>query len=126
MPNGSDRPPLKTTSLLAGTTLRRRKIGTRRHTRSLHGPLAARGTSKFSWCRRLLAGPAVRANNSELRAARHTELAHDLPHMNFDGTFPHPAGAQWPCSCRLDSGVRGPPASSLLDCDFWLRLPNLF
>src|SRR5262249_2900162 len=21
-----------------------------------------------------------------------------------------PAGAQWPCSCRLDSGVRGPPA----------------
>src|SRR5262249_61363141 len=58
--------------------------------------------------------------------ARHTELAHDLPHMNFDGTFPHPAGAQWPCSCRLDSGVRGPPAASLLDCDFWLRLPNLF
>src|SRR5262245_50891384 len=91
MPNGSDRPPLKTTSLLAGTTLRRRKIGTRRHTRSLHGPLAARGTSKFSWCRRLLAGPAVRANNSDLSAARHTELAHDLPHMNFDGTFPHPS-----------------------------------
>src|SRR5262245_6469211 len=91
MPNGSDRPPLKTTSIVAGTTLHRRKIGTRRHTRSLHGPLAARGTSKFSWCRRLLAGPAVRANNSELRAARHTELAHDLPHMNFDGTFPHPS-----------------------------------
>jgi hypothetical protein len=41
MPNGSDRPPLETTSLLAGTTLRRRKkIGTRRHTRSC--PLAAR------------------------------------------------------------------------------------
>jgi hypothetical protein len=35
MPNGSDRPPLETISLLAGTTLRRRKIGTRRHTRSL-------------------------------------------------------------------------------------------
>src|SRR5262249_31162884 len=78
IPNGSDRPPRKTTSLLAGTTLRRRKIGTRRHTRSLHGPLAARGTSKFSWCRRLLAGPAVRANNSDLRAVRHAELAHDL------------------------------------------------
>src|SRR5262245_4186780 len=90
MPNGSDRPPLKTTSLLAGTTLRRRKFSTRRHTRSLHGPLAARGTSKFSWCRRLLVGPAVRANNSELRAVRHTELVHDLPHMSFDGTFPHP------------------------------------
>src|SRR5262245_51143569 len=29
------------------------KFSTRRHTRSLHGPLAARGTSKFSWCRRL-------------------------------------------------------------------------
>ena len=43
MPNGSDRPPLETPSLLAGTTLHRRKIGTRRHTRSLHGPLAARG-----------------------------------------------------------------------------------
>jgi pimeloyl-ACP methyl ester carboxylesterase len=86
---GSDRPPLKTTSLLAGTTLRRRKIGTRRHTRSLHGPLAARGTSKFSWCRRLLAGPAVRANNSDLRAVRHAELAHDLPNMKFDGTFTH-------------------------------------
>ena len=89
MPNGSDRPPLKTTSLLAGTTLRRRKIGTRPHTRSLHGPLAARGTSKFSWCRRLLAGPAVRANNSDLRAVRHAELAHDLPNMKFDGTFTH-------------------------------------
>src|SRR5262249_54898992 len=89
MPNGSDRPPLKTTSLLAGTTLRRRKNGTRRHTRSSHGPLAARGTSKFSWCRRLLAGPAVRANNSDLRAVRHAELAHDLPNMKFDGTFTH-------------------------------------
>ena len=40
---GSDRPPLKTTSLLAGTTLRRRKIGTRPHTRSLHGPLPPGG-----------------------------------------------------------------------------------
>ena len=89
MPNGSDRPPLKTTSLLAGTTLRRRKIGTRRHTRSLHGPLPPGGTSKFSWCRRLLAEPAVRANNSDLRAVRHAELAHDLPNMKFDGTFTH-------------------------------------
>src|SRR5215510_10161020 len=65
------------------------KFSTRRHTRSLHGPLAARGTSKFSWCRRLLVGPAVRANNSELRAVRHTELVHDLPNMKFDGTFTH-------------------------------------
>ena len=38
-----DRSPFETTSLLAGTTRRRRKIGTRRHTRSLHGPLAAWG-----------------------------------------------------------------------------------
>src|SRR5262249_4379606 len=52
-------------------------------------PPAARGTSRFSWCRRLLAGPAVRANNSDLRAVRHAELAHDLPNMKFDGTFTH-------------------------------------
>src|SRR5262249_7174113 len=57
--------------------------------RSLHGRLAGWGTSKFSWCRRLLAGPAVRANNSDLRAVRHAELAHDLPNMKFDGTFTH-------------------------------------
>jgi hypothetical protein len=71
------------------------KFGTRRHTRSLHGPLAARGTSKFSWCRRLLVGPAVRANNSDPRAVLHAELAHDLPHMNFDGTFAHPQLARY-------------------------------
>jgi hypothetical protein len=53
------------------------------------------GTSKFSWWRRLLAGPAVRANNSDLRAVRHTELAHDLPDMNFDGTFTHPQPARY-------------------------------
>jgi hypothetical protein len=36
-------------------------------------------------------GWPVRTNNGELRAVRHTELAHDLPHMNF---FPHPQPAR--------------------------------
>src|SRR5215510_5322923 len=88
MPNGSDRPPLETPSLLAERRCVR-KIGTRRHTRSLHGPLAARGLQNSAGVAAVLAGPAVRANNSDLRAVRHAELAHDLPNMKFDGTFTH-------------------------------------
>jgi len=83
---------------VAGTTLHRRKIGTRRHTRSLHGPLEI-----LAWppCRpgdfkiQLVSPPFGWAGRSrkQQRAAcgSYTEFAHDPPHMNFDGTFPHPS-----------------------------------
>jgi hypothetical protein len=93
MPNGSDRPPLETTSLLAGTTLRRRKKNWHTATHQILPPCRP-GLQHSAGCRRRLAGPAVRANNSDLRAVRHAELAHDLPDMNFDRTFPHPQPAR--------------------------------
>jgi hypothetical protein len=37
---------------------------------------------------------AVRANGSDLRAVHHSELAQDLPNMNFDGSFPDPQPAR--------------------------------
>src|SRR5262245_51143570 len=53
-------------------------------------PLPPGGLQNSAGVAAFLVGPAVRANNSELRAVRHTELVHDLPRMSFDGTFPHP------------------------------------
>src|SRR5262249_62103377 len=62
--------------------------------RALHGSLRARGLQTSAGAAAVLAGPAVRANNSDLRAVRHAELAHDLPDMSFDRTFPHPQPAR--------------------------------
>jgi hypothetical protein len=95
-PNGSDRPPLETTSLLAGTTLRGRKIWhTATHQILAWPPCRPGGLQNSAGVAAFLAGRAVPANNSDLRAVRHTELAHDLPHMNFNGTFPHPQPARY-------------------------------
>src|SRR5215831_2564696 len=80
----------QTTSLPAGTTLRRRKIGTRRHTRSLHGPLPPGGLQNSAGVAAFWLGrPFAQTTASCVRFVKH-----DLPHMNFDGTFPHPQPAR--------------------------------
>jgi hypothetical protein len=85
MPNGSDRPP----AYWREQRCVEKKLA--------HGdtpdpcmPPCRPGTSKFSDVAAGLAGPSIRANSSDLRAVRHAELAHDLPDMSFDRTFPHP------------------------------------
>jgi hypothetical protein len=70
MPNSSDRPPLETTSLLAGTTLRRRKIGTRRDTRALHSPLPPEGLQNSAGVAAFwLGGPFVQTTATCVRFA---------------------------------------------------------
>ena len=58
------------------------------HTRVPHDLIVEANPRLDVW-HLLQCGVLVRANNSDLRAVRHAELAHDLPNMKFDGSFTH-------------------------------------